>query len=103
MDQEQTTTAARAIEAEPVRDMAPIDLELASQYQEIATLSELVMELDRRTQPAQSPDRRDYASPEEDRPAPSDLSPIARAVREQHDQVAQINNQLRSIVAGLQT
>ena len=103
MDAGQTTATARAIDPVERDVQAPIDRELGEAYTEIATLSDLVHELDRRTKAVQAEDRGDFASPTEDRPAPAELSPVARAVREQHDQVAQINNHLRTILAALQT
>lgn len=102
MDQ-QATTAART-DIDPVeRDRGPIDRELGNAYQEIATLSELVTELDRRTKAVQTADHGDHASPERAADDSEVLSPIARAVREQHDQVERINNYLRTILSALQT
>lgn len=100
---DQVASATIDLEATAQRE-GPVHDELARAYSNINTLSELVMELDRRTQTVQSPERGDYASPVDGDPrAPEMLSPVARAVREQSDQVEQISNQLRSILSALQT
>lgn len=107
MDGQGQTTAAMPYlheHGDPVeRDRGPIDRELADAYSEIATLSELVTELDRRTKAVQTSEHGGYATPDRAADDPEVLSPVARAVREQHDQVAQINDHLRTILSALQT
>lgn len=92
---------ARESEPAEVRE-SPIHQELARAYHEIAQMNELVQVLDERTHDVQSPKRGDYGTPDEGAD-PMPLSPIARAVREQSDQVLTISNRLRSILSALQT
>jgi hypothetical protein len=102
MDAAQTTAARPELaEQEAVRE-SPIHQELARAYHEIAQLDELVQVLDKRLTDVQSPERGDYGSPSADGD-PMPLSPIARAVREQSDQVLTVSNRLRSILSALQT
>ncbi len=103
---ETTVTADRAAELVTEAEPAPsqLDTELGRTYTEIATLSELVEALDRRTHSVQRPDRSGFAAPTDPEQFPADeLSPAARAVREQGDQVQVIANLVRTIIGSLQT
>lgn len=99
--EEGTTATAVRIDTDP---SGPIQDELARAYSAIATLTELTDELDRRTYSVQQMnDRAEYASPEQAADDPVPLCSVARAVREQSDQVEQISNRVRTILSALQT